>query len=189
MSALPSIPSIPHLPTNQDLDPVRLRQAFGVFPSGVVAVAAQVDGGPVGLAASSFTSVSLDPPLVQFSIANTSKTWPALRRARHLGVTILADHHQGLCRQLAGPVGERFSGVALSVSADDAVTLDEGLARFECSVYREVEAGDHTIVLLELHAVDHPADTVAGSPLVFHRSGFGRVSAAAPATSARGGRR
>ena len=71
-----------HLPTNQDLDPVRLRQAFGIFPSGVVAVAAQVDGEHVGLAASSFTSVSLEPPLVSFSIANASRTWPDLRRAR-----------------------------------------------------------------------------------------------------------
>jgi len=81
------------LQTNQDLDPNRLRRAFGIFPSGVVAVAAEVDGELVGLAASSFTSVSLDPPLVQFSIANTSKTWPDLRRSGHLGVTILADHH------------------------------------------------------------------------------------------------
>ena len=62
--------------TNQDLDPARLRTAFGIFPTGVVAVAAEVDGLLVGLAASSFTSVSIDPPLVSFSIARTSKTWP-----------------------------------------------------------------------------------------------------------------
>src|SRR3982751_2763849 len=91
-------------PTNQDLDPLLLRKAFGIFPSGVVAVAAQVDGVLVGLAASSFTSVSLDPPLVSFSIANTSKTWPDLRRAKHLGVTILADRHATVARQLAGAV-------------------------------------------------------------------------------------
>ena len=75
------------LTTNQDLDAKRLREAFGVFPSGVVAVAAEVDGELVGLAASSFTSVSLEPPLVSFSIANTSKTWPTLRRAERLGLT------------------------------------------------------------------------------------------------------
>jgi flavin reductase (DIM6/NTAB) family NADH-FMN oxidoreductase RutF len=79
-------------PTNQDLEPTRLRKAFGVFPTGVVAVAAEVDGRLVGLAASSFTSVSRDPPLVSFSIANVSRTWPDLRRAVHLGVTVLADH-------------------------------------------------------------------------------------------------
>ena len=59
-------------PTNQDLDPIRLREAFGSFPSGVVAVAAEVGGVPIGLAASSFTSVSLDPPLVSINLAASS---------------------------------------------------------------------------------------------------------------------
>ena len=164
------------LPTNQDLDPLRLREAFGIFPSGVVAVAAQVDGGLVGLAASSFTSVSLDPPLVSFSVANTSRTWPTLRRADHLGVTILASHHGQVCRQLAGAVEHRFDDVPVTVTEDGATTLDEGLAQFDCSLYREVEAGDHTVVLLRLHAVHH--DDTSG-PLVFHRSGFGRLEVGA----------
>ena len=63
---------------------------------------------PVGLAASSFTSVSMEPPLVSFSVAKASTTWPALRRADHLGVTVLAAHHDEACRQLAGPVEHRF---------------------------------------------------------------------------------
>lgn len=162
--------------TNQDLDPVRLREAFGIFPSGVVAIAAEVDGRPVGLAASSFTSVSLEPPLVSFSIAASSRTWPDLRRAAHLGVTILADHHGQVCRRLAGPVADRFADVACTVSDDGAVTLDEGLARFDCTIYREIEAGDHVIVLLRLHAVEQD-DT--SSPLVFHRSAFRRMEASA----------
>jgi flavin reductase (DIM6/NTAB) family NADH-FMN oxidoreductase RutF len=159
--------------TDQDLDAARLREAFGLFPSGVVAVAAEVDGTSVGLAASSFTSVSIDPPLVSFSVANTSRTWPVLRRAGHLGVTILAGHHDLVARQLAGPVGNRFSGLAVTVTPDGALTLDDGLARFDCTIHDEIEAGDHQIVLLRLHAVDH-AD--ASQPLVFHRSGFGSIS-------------
>ena len=163
-------------PTNQDLDPRRLREAFGTFPSGVVAVAATVDGDTVGLAASSFTSVSLDPPLVSFSVANTSKTWPTLRRAAHLGVTILAGHHDTVCRQLAGPVEHRFDGLSLTTTDEGAVNLADGLARFDCTIHREVEAGDHTIVILRLHAVEH-ADT--SEPLVFHRSAFGSISRSA----------
>ena len=161
------------LTTNQDLDAARLREAFGVFPTGVVAVASEVEGQLVGLAASSFTSVSLDPPLVSFSVANTSKTWPTLRQAAHLGVTILADHHGDVCRQLAGPVEHRFDDLVVTTTADGAVTLPDGLAMFDCTIYREVEAGDHTIVLLQLHAIEH-ADTA--QPLVFHRSGFGRIA-------------
>jgi flavin reductase (DIM6/NTAB) family NADH-FMN oxidoreductase RutF len=168
-----TIDGVSDLITNQDLDPDRLRTAFGIFPTGVVAVAAKVDGALVGLAASSFTSVSLDPPLVSFSIARTSKTWPDLRRSRHLGVTVLADHQDAVCRQLAGEPDRRFDGVPLKVTDDGAVTLLGGLARFDCTIYGEVEAGDHVVVLLELHAVDQ-ADT--SGPLVFHRSGFGKLA-------------
>jgi flavin reductase (DIM6/NTAB) family NADH-FMN oxidoreductase RutF len=155
-----------------DLHPDRLRKAFGIFPTGVVAVAAEVDGELVGLAASSFTTVSLRPPLVSFSIANTSKTWPRLRLARHLGVTVLAEHHGAAARRLAGPAESRFDGLEVGLSDLGAVTLVDGPARFDTSIYRELEAGDHTIVLLELHAVEH-VDT--SSPLVFHRSSFGRL--------------
>jgi flavin reductase (DIM6/NTAB) family NADH-FMN oxidoreductase RutF len=163
-------------PTNQDLDPARLRRAFGIFPTGVVAVAARVGGRLVGLAASSFTSVSLEPPLVSVSIANESKTWPDLRRSAHLGVTILADHHRVVARQLAGPVDGRFAGLEVAASDGGAVTLADGLAGFDTTIYREIEAGDHTIVLLRLHAIEHPA--ADSLPLVFHRSGFGRLERA-----------
>ncbi len=158
-----------HFPTNQDLDPRRLRDAFGIFPSGVVAVAAEVEGALVGLAASSFTSVSVDPPLVSFSIRTESRTWPDLRRAARLGVTILADHHGPLARQLAGDPAHRFDDVPVLLGEGGALTLADGLAQFGTSVHREVEAGDHTIVLLRLHEVRQD-DTAM--PLVFHRSTF-----------------
>lgn len=163
------------LNTNQDLDPLRLREAFGIFPTGVVAVAAEVDGQVIGLAASSFTSVSIDPPLVSVNLAVTSKTWPDLRRAGHLGITVLADHQDRVCRQLAGPVASRFADVPYLVTEHGAVTLDEGLARFDCTIYREVDAGDHILVLLELHRVEHVDHASAGAPLIFHRSGFGSL--------------
>lgn len=163
------------LTTNQDLNPDRLRAAFGIFPSGVVALAAEVDGRAVGLAASSFTSVSLDPPLVSVNLANTSKTWPDLRRSAHIGVTVLADHQEDACRRLAGPVDRRFDGIPYSITAGGAVTLDDGLARFDCTIYREVTAGDHVLVLLRLHAVEHVDPDRGGDPLVFHRSGFGKL--------------
>jgi flavin reductase (DIM6/NTAB) family NADH-FMN oxidoreductase RutF len=153
-----------------DLEPTRLRAAFGAFPSGVVAIAAQVGGRIVGLVASSFTSVSLAPPLVSFSIANGSRTWPDLRQAGHLGVTVLADHHGAVARQLAGPASTRFDGLDLKVSDTGAATLNDGIAWFDTTIEQALEAGDHTIVLLRLHAVDHTDHSL---PLIFHRSGFG----------------
>lgn len=166
--------------TNQDLDAVRLRRAFGVFPSGVVAVAAVVDGRPVGLAASSFRSESLDPPLVSISLASASKTWPDLRRATHLGVTVLAEQHGELARRLAGDPADRFDGVSVSASETGALVIADGVAHFETTLYGEVDAGDHTIVLLRIRAVEQPE---RGRPLVFHRSTFSRLAEVAATAS------
>jgi flavin reductase (DIM6/NTAB) family NADH-FMN oxidoreductase RutF len=160
--------------TNQDLSPTALREVFGAFPSGVVALIADIEGAPVGLAASSFTSVSLDPPLVSISIANGSKTWPDLRRAGHLGVTVLAGHHAEFARQLAGPVEQRFDDIPLAHTETEAIYVRDGVAHFETSVYAELPAGDHTIVLLEVHS---RSTLVDAEPLLFHRSGFRRMSA------------
>ena len=168
-----------------DLDPHTLRSAFGAFPSGVVAVAAQVRGHLTGIAASSFTSVSIDPPLVSFAVATTSNTWPLLREAAHLGVSILADHHDAVCRQLAGPTEQRFTGLPFRSTHDGAVLLDEAVATFDCSIQQEIEAGDHLIVVLALHRV---TDAGGGSPLVFHRSGFRKLHIDDLDPSALGGR-
>jgi flavin reductase (DIM6/NTAB) family NADH-FMN oxidoreductase RutF len=153
------------------LDPAALRRAFGAFPSGVVAVAARVDGDLVGLAASSFTSVSLEPALVSLSVANGSSTWPVLRRARRLGLSVLADHHGGVCRQLAGPAAHRFDGLDVVDADGGAVLLRDAVTSFECEVRDEIEAGDHTIVVMELEEVRQGS----GWPLVFHRSAFARI--------------
>jgi flavin reductase (DIM6/NTAB) family NADH-FMN oxidoreductase RutF len=131
------------------LDPAALRRAFGAFPSGVVAVAARVDGDLVGLAASSFTSVSLEPALVSLSVANGSSTWPVLRRARRLG----------------------FDGLDVVDADGGAVLLRDAVTSFECEVRDEIEAGDHTIVVMELEEVRQGS----GWPLVFHRSAFARI--------------
>ena len=85
-------------------------------------------------------------------------------------MTVLADHHGEAARQLAGPVESRFAGVAVTVTDEGAVTLDDGLAQFDTTIYREVEAGDHTIVLLR--AARGRSTPTTRSPLVFHRSGF-----------------
>ena len=154
------------------LDQRTLRDAFGAFPSGVVAVAASVKGQLTGIAASSFTSVSIDPPLVSFSIATTSSTWPALRQASHLGISVLADHHDDICRQLAGPRERRFDGLPFAVTEEGAVLLDEAVATYDCSVHAEIEAGDHVIVLLAPHAV---GAWDGEHPLVFHRSAFAKL--------------
>jgi len=158
------------------LQPAELRRVFGAFPSGVTAVAALLDGVPVGLAASSFTSVSLEPPLVSICIARTSNTWRALRHAGRLGVSVLADHQEHLGRQLSIRGGDRFAGVTWRATRNGEILLDGACAWLDCSIEREIPAGDHDIVLLRVHALD--ADRGV-PPLVFHQSTFGRLHRAA----------
>ena len=112
-----------------------------------------VRGQLTGIAASSFTSVSIEPPLVSFSVATSSSSWPLLRDAGHLGISVLADHHDDICRQLAGPREERFDGLPITVTEGGAVLLKEAVATFDVTVHEEIEAGDHTIVLLRVHEV------------------------------------
>ena len=156
------------------LDPTRLREVFGAFPTGVTAVAAVVDGVAVGLAASSFTSVSLDPPLVSVCVAHTSTTWPVLRAAPRLGISVLAAGQEGVGAQLGARTGDRFAGLRWRATPDAAVLLEGASAWLDCSVEAQHRAGDHDIVVLRVHDLDADHDA---APLVFHASRYRRLQA------------
>ncbi len=142
---------------------------FGTFPTGVTAVAACVGGKPLGLAASSFTSVSLDPPIVSVCIAHSSGTWPRLREIPRLGISVLGAHQEDVSRRLATRGGDRFATLPWRVSPGGAVFVRGSSAWLECSVHQEVSVGDHNVVMLRVHELD--ADP-AVAPLVFHGSRY-----------------
>jgi flavin reductase (DIM6/NTAB) family NADH-FMN oxidoreductase RutF len=154
-------------------DPRELRGLFGRFPSGVAALCALVDGEPQGMAASSFTSVSLDPPLVSICIRKESSTWPALKTAGQLGVSILSAEHETHARALAGRAESRFSEVAWRATDEGAVLVDGSVALLGCVLEDELDAGDHVIALLRITTVHEAPDAL---PLVFHGSRFRRLS-------------
>jgi len=156
-------------------DSATLRRYFGCFPSGVAAVCAFIGGAPVGMAASSFTSVSIDPPLLSVCIRQESETWRQLRNSPRLGISILAEEQDVTCRTLSDKYGDRFCGVAWDRSRDDAVFIRDAAACFDCSVHAEIPAGDHDIVLLAIHAAqaDHGIEA-----LVFHKGRFRKLLAA-----------
>jgi flavin reductase (DIM6/NTAB) family NADH-FMN oxidoreductase RutF len=150
----------------------RLRAAFAQFPSGVVALAAQVRGRPAGMVASAFSvGVSLDPPLVSVSIQHSSSTWPGLREADRIGVSVLAADQGLLCRQLAGR-GDRFRDVGVEQDGD-AVLIDGAALSMVCTVEAEYPAGDHSLVLLRVLRHERRE---AVEPLVFHDSTFRALS-------------
>jgi len=155
-----------------DLSPTSLREAFGHFPSGVIAIAAEVDGVRIGLAASTFVPVSLDPPLVSFAVQNTSETWPKLKDLPRLGISVLGEAHDEAARALAAKTGDRFAGLS-TVSRESGAVFIEGTSVWvESAIEQLVPAGDHTIVILRV------ADITVHSavpPIVFHRSTFRRL--------------
>ncbi len=150
-----------------------LREAFGCFPSGVTAVCALVDGVPRGMAASSFTSVSLAPALVSLCIQRTSSTWPLLRDRPRLGLSVLAEGQDDACLRLSARHGDRFRDVGWEPGPDRSVFISGASAWLECSLHDEVPAGDHLITLLEIHRLS----TAETPPLVFHGSRFRRLAA------------
>ena len=155
------------------MDPAVLRQAFGCFPSGVTALCALDSGTPVGMAASTFTPVSLDPPLVSVCVQDTSSTWPKLRKQNRLGLSVLAEGQDLVCRSLAGRGGDRFAEVDWEAGEDGSVYISRANLWLDCSVHAELPGGDHTIVLLEIHALRAEPDR---EPLVFHGSRFRRLA-------------
>ncbi|MCR5980629.1 flavin reductase [Gordonia jinghuaiqii] len=176
--------------TTPDLAPVSdgkaLREAYSCFPSGVVAVcclrpgdgneadAAEDSATLIGMAASSFTTVSLDPPLVSVCVQNTSTTWPQIRSAPAIGVSVFAGDQTDVCKQLAGPSQHRFDGITPLRTERGAIFVPGAAAHLSCVIHNEIQAGDHTVVLLEIETLR--ADPGV-EPLVFHASTFRALEA------------
>jgi flavin reductase (DIM6/NTAB) family NADH-FMN oxidoreductase RutF len=129
-------------------DPRTLRDAMGCFATGVTVVTAvDTDGTPVGLTANSFTSVSLDPPLLLVCIANASGTAPALREAAHFGVNVLQIGQQPASNRFATRGEDRFANLPWAPGQTGVPLLGSSLVSFECQRESLHEAGDHFILV------------------------------------------
>jgi flavin reductase (DIM6/NTAB) family NADH-FMN oxidoreductase RutF len=158
-------------------DQTEFRAVLGRYPTGVMVVAALVDGEPLGMAMNSFTSVSLDPPLVAFCAAVTSSTWPRMRRAGGYAMSLLAADQENTCRTFARRGANRFDGVRWSSSPGGHPVLDGAVAWLDLDPYGIQPAGDHELVLGRVTALGTGSDAV---PLVFHRGGFAKLPAPPP---------
>ncbi len=157
------------------VDGGRFREVLGRFATGVVAITAldPGDGRPCGLAANSFTSVSLDPPLVAFCVAHTSTSWPRVRGAGTVTVNVLGEHQRAVCLRMASRGGDKFAGLGWTASPGGGPVLDGALAWMDCAVEAEHPAGDHVIVVARVLRLDTYAE---GGPLLFFRGGYGRFA-------------
>jgi flavin reductase (DIM6/NTAB) family NADH-FMN oxidoreductase RutF len=151
------------------------RQVLGQYPTGVCVVTAVVPGGArSGMVVGSFTSVSLDPPMVAFFPSATSQTWPELSGASAFCVNVLAADQEPVARRFAtAPAGSRFDGVGARSSPAGAPLLDGVVAWVDCTPASVTEAGDHFVVLGEVTALGIESSKL---PLLFFRGGYGSFS-------------
>jgi 3-hydroxy-9,10-secoandrosta-1,3,5(10)-triene-9,17-dione monooxygenase reductase component len=141
------------------LDDRRVRDAFGSFATGVAFVEASVGGTPLGLIVSTFTAVSLDPPLVSFCPARDSLTWRRMRQAGTVAIHVLGERHADFARRAAQPGVNRF-----------AEPLRDPLAVIECDLETSHPAGDHWIVVGRVRSLHLSSPS---RPLVYFAGGFG----------------
>jgi 3-hydroxy-9,10-secoandrosta-1,3,5(10)-triene-9,17-dione monooxygenase reductase component len=148
------------------------RHVLGHFCSGVVIVTSRLGDQPIGLTAQSFSSLSLDPPLVLFCPANSSTTWPNVRESGHFCVNVLGEHQEDLCRQFAVSGGDKFAGLDLIWSDRGNPLITGSLAQIECELRQVHPAGDHQIAVGLVHDVriGDPAH-----PLLFFKGAYRRL--------------
>ncbi|AXK43196.1 flavin reductase family protein [Erythrobacter aureus] len=153
-------------------DPQAFRDALGSFVTGVTIVTARDgEGRPFGLTANSFNSVSLDPPMVLWSLSLQSRTLPVFRDATSWAVHVLAADQQPMSDRFARPGEDKFAGLEISDGPEGAPLIKGCAARFGCRARFEYEGGDHAIFLGEV--VDF--DRREAAPLIYHGGRYGRV--------------
>ncbi|QHG85536.1 flavin reductase family protein (plasmid) [Rhodococcus rhodochrous] len=167
------------------LDAATLRSAFSHVPAGVVAVCGRDGASRIGMAASTFVPVSLDPPLVAFCVQRTSETWKRLEMLPRLGISVLAEDQGSIARRLAAKVDDRFADVETHDSSTGTLFVAGSTVRFEVTIAEQIPAGDHLIVLFAVDALDVGAhsgpahiDGAETEPIIFHKSMFRSIGAA-----------
>jgi flavin reductase (DIM6/NTAB) family NADH-FMN oxidoreductase RutF/aminoglycoside phosphotransferase (APT) family kinase protein len=160
------------------VDAARFRRVLGHFPTGVAVITA-VDpaGAPAGMAVGSFTSVSLDPPLVGFLPDRSSTSFPRIRASASFCVNVLAADQRELCQRFASRGGDKFAGLDWAPAPSGAPHLAGVAAWIDCDLVSVTDAGDHYFVLGRVRELDAVPDA---APLVFHRGGYGGVEPLPP---------
>ncbi|QTD99708.1 flavin reductase family protein [Streptomyces cyanogenus] len=152
-----------------DADTALFRHVLGHFCTGVVVLAGLGPSGPLGLTCQSFSSLSLEPPLVMFGVSRTSASWPGIRQAGALCVNVLAADQEELSRRMARSGTDKFAGVDWEPTPLGAPRLCGALAWLECTLHAEYPGGDHTLVVAEVQRLAAAPGT---APLLYYRGGY-----------------
>lgn len=161
--------------TDQGFDALAFRHCLGQFPTGVCIIAAEVDGERLGMTVSSFNTLSLDPPLVLFSIDRGSRSLDQWRGAEALAINVLSESQTELSNRFASSKGPKWQGVAYRLSAMGAPVLPGVAAVLECVPHAEADGGDHILFIVRVTGFTSHPDR---KPLVFCKGGYNRLEGA-----------
>ena len=154
------------------MDAREYRSILGRFVTGVTVMTVQTEGQRAGVTANSFNTVSLDPPLILWSLALKAPSLSLFRASDHFGVNILADHQEDVAMSFAHPAEDKFAGVE-TIAGDHGMPLIAGaMAHLECRVAHRYPGGDHEIIVGEILRMS----SCEATPLVFHAGNFAKVA-------------
>jgi 3-hydroxy-9,10-secoandrosta-1,3,5(10)-triene-9,17-dione monooxygenase reductase component len=153
-------------------DDARFRSVLGYFATGVTIITAVDGDDPVGIAANSFTSLSLDPPLILFCVAHSSSTWPRIERAGTFAVNILGEDHEALSQLFAKKGADRFGQTPWRIGVSGAPVLEEAIAYVDCRFEAEYPGGDHKIIVGRVLDLDMRE---GARPLLFYKGGYEKM--------------
>jgi 3-hydroxy-9,10-secoandrosta-1,3,5(10)-triene-9,17-dione monooxygenase reductase component len=154
-------------------DELSFRTVLSHFATGVTVITALDGDDPIGVSVNSFTSVSLDPPLVLFCIGRNSNTWPRIKAAGHFTVNILNEDQEDVSRVFATKGADRFRRTGWRPGTNGSPILDDCLAYIDCTINAEQQAGDHVIVVGQVRELEVLSPD---SPLIFWRGGYSRLA-------------
>ncbi|WP_328439734.1 flavin reductase family protein [Nocardia puris] len=152
-------------------DKQRLREALGHYASGVTVVTGRDHEGPVGFTCQSFYSVSLDPPLVSFSVMKSSTSYPRIRSSGTFAVNVLSDEQSHVSSQFAITGADKWAGVTWTESRKNNPVISRTLMWIDCRTWAEYDAGDHWIVVGQVDEISSP-DWHEGKPLLYFRGQY-----------------
>ncbi|WP_235530058.1 MULTISPECIES: flavin reductase family protein [unclassified Nocardioides] len=156
----------------------RFRDVLGRFASGVTVITSVAGDEPVGMTCQSFSSISLDPPLVMFSPAKTSRAWPLIQRSGHFCVNFLAAGQEDLSNVMASRGTDKFAGLEWSLSKTGAPLFDGIVGYVDCTVHAVHEAGDHYVVIGRVQDMDFTvgASGETPDPLLYFQGAYRTVT-------------
>ncbi|ONH35839.1 flavin reductase [Protofrankia sp. BMG5.30] len=159
-------------PETSVVDPAHFRDVLSRFASGVVVVTAIVGDRPAGLTCQSFTSLSLQPPLVLFCPAKSSTSWPSVAAADSLCINILSEGQDEVSNGFARSGADKFAGVGWTLLPNGAPALDSAVAHIGARIATVYDGGDHHIVTCHVESLQTPGER---DPLLYYRSKYRRI--------------